>query len=146
MTRKQSNEDREAKFWRDEIADRIDNLVKFSGKTNTDIAKDPTLNVTKEAVRQWRAGDTWPRMDKVKPLAALLRTTPEYILLGIHQEKGVDSLRERICRNDAELALLRLFRATNREGKNLTVEAARSYSITHPAPHNVVQLKERRSK
>jgi hypothetical protein len=51
-----------------------------------------------------------------------------------------------MCRNDSELALLRLFRQTNREGKNLTVEAARSYSITHPAPHNVVQLKDRRSK
>ena len=103
--------------------------------------------MTKESVRQWRSGDIWPRIDKVRPLAVLLRTTPEYILMGIQADnKSVESIREWLCRNDAELALLRLFRATNREGKSLTTEAARSYSITHPAPHNVVQLKERRSK
>ena len=139
-----TREEAEARRWRDEIAERIDTLVKFSGKTNTEVARD--LGLTKESVRQWRLGQIWPRIDKVKPLAVLLRTTPEYILVGIQADKGVDSLRERVCRNDAELALLRLFRQTNREGKALTTESARSYSITHPAPHNVVQLKERRSK
>lgn len=138
-------EEIEARRWRDEIAERLDTLIKFSGKTNTNLAKD--IGVTKESVRQWRIGETWPRIDKIKPLAVLLRTTPEYILVGIQQEnKGVDSLRERLCRNDAELALLRLFRATNRDGKSLTMESARSYSVTHPAPHNVVQLKDRKTR
>jgi len=139
-----TREEADARRWRDEIAERIDTLIKFSGKNNADVAR--ALGLTKESVRQWRLGQIWPRIEKVRPLAVLLRTTPEYILVGIQADKSVDSLRERLCRNDAELALLRLYRASNREGKTLTTESARSYSITHPAPHNVVQLKDRRSK
>lgn len=134
--------DRDA-AWRQEIADRIDHLIKIGRKTNVQIAEG--VGVTKEAIRQWRDATTWPRMDKIKALAELLATTPDFILLGIPVEHKGMELRERICRNDTELALLRLFRATNREGKNLTMEAARSYSQSHPAPQNVVQLKDRRS-
>jgi transcriptional regulator with XRE-family HTH domain len=130
------------KAWRYEISERIDQLVKMSRKTNVEVASD--IGVTKEAIRLWREGTNWPRMDKIKALAEVLATTPDFILLGVQAERKGMELRERICRNDAELALLRLFRATNREGKNLTIEAARSYSITHSAPHNVVQLKDRR--
>ena len=131
--------------WRREIADRINGLIKVSGSDNVQIAVK-IGGVGKETVRQWREGLIWPRMDKLKALAAALGSSADYILFGTYPNKSVESLRERICRNDAELALLRLFRSTNRDGKTLTTEAARSYSITHPAPHNVVQLKERRLK
>jgi len=130
------------KTWRYEIGERINQLVLMSRKNNVEIAE--AIGVTKETIRLWREGTNWPRMDKIKALAEVLTTTPDFILLGVQAEKKGMDLRERICRNDAELALLRLFRASNREGKNLTIEAARSYSITHPAPHNIVQLKDRR--
>ena len=132
------------KAWRYEISERIDQLVKMSRKTNVELAEE--IGVTKEAIRLWREGTNWPRMDKIKALAEVLATTPEFILLGVAVERKGMELRERIARTDAELALLRLFRAANREGKSLTMEAARSYSITHPAPQNVVQLKDRRSR
>lgn len=141
MARKEASKD---EAWRDEIADRLDQLIRMARKDNAEIARQ--IGVSKEAIRLWREGITWPRMDKIKLLAGVLATTPDFILLGIQAERKGMELRERICRNDAELALLRLYRATNREGKNLTMESARSYSITHPAPHNVVQLKDRRSK
>jgi transposase-like protein len=49
-----TGEEKEAQNWRDEIGERIDGLVKFSGKTNVEIAG--LISVTKETVRQWRRG------------------------------------------------------------------------------------------
>jgi transcriptional regulator with XRE-family HTH domain len=123
---------------RREIADRLDELIKKSGKNNVEIGE--LLGVGKEAVRKWRAGVNSPKLENIEALAHHLGSSEEYILFGIESNQDVNSIRERISQPGDELALLRLFRASNREGKTLTLKAAAAYQLAHPAAQNIYQI------
>ncbi len=123
---------------RREIADRLDELIKKSGKNNVEIGD--LLGVGKEAVRKWRAGTNSPKLENIMSLAHHLGTSEEFILFGLESDQDVNSIRERICQPGDELSLLRLFRASNREGKQLSLKAAAAYQLAHPAPQNIYQI------
>lgn len=128
---------------REEIAGRINALL--GKKQNTVIAK--ALHVSREAVRQWRKAETWPRLEKMDALAIYCDTTPEYILFGIQKEKPkVHEIRERICEGAEELALVRAYRASNDAGRDHILASAKSISKDHPKAENVFPLRRKKRK
>ncbi len=123
---------------RQAIADRLDELIRKSGKTNVDIGK--LIGVGKEAVRKWREGENSPKLENIRLLAEHLNSSEEYILFGTESNQDVNSIRERIAQPGDELSLLRLFRASNREGRHQTLKAAEAFQLAHPAPQNIYQI------
>lgn len=108
-----------------------------------------SLGVTEEAVRQWRKSKITPRRQQIEGLVKFLQdsgvsTTPEYLERGLSKGLTPMELRERIADDGDELDLLRLFRASNRRGKELILENAQSLQLSHPQGHNVKSLHQHR--
>jgi transcriptional regulator with XRE-family HTH domain len=123
---------------RRDIADRLDELIRKSGKNNVEIGE--LIGVGKEAVRKWREGVNSPKLENIEALADHLGTSEEFILFGVESNQDVNAIRERICQPGDELTLLRLFRASNREGRGLIVKTAGAYQLAHPAAQNIYQI------
>lgn len=137
-----------------QIAARIDRLsirvgaeIGLAGKDKAINAKiGAAVGVSQESVRQWRAGDTFPRLERLGGLCEFLKkhgveATPELILFGI-TPKSLPSaeMRERIADEGPELELLRIYRAANRDGQAQIVTNARALMQAYPRPSQVVQL------
>jgi SOS-response transcriptional repressor LexA len=72
------------------INERIRERREAAGLTQDDVAK--ALGVTRSAVAQWEAtGGTAPRGKRLKALAAILQTTPEFIVFGIGENLSVNN-------------------------------------------------------
>lgn len=123
---------------RQDIADRLDELIRKSGKTNVEVGD--LVGVGKEAVRKWREGENSPKLENIMLLAEHLGSSEEFILFGTESNQDVNTIRERICQPGDELTLLRLFRASNREGRTLTLKSAGAYQLAHPAAQNIYQI------
>jgi transcriptional regulator with XRE-family HTH domain len=56
--------------------------MKRKNMSQADIGRH--MGVSRSAVNWWASGKTYPSIDNVKDLAALLDTTPEWLLFGLH--------------------------------------------------------------
>lgn len=72
-----------------EIGKRIQRSIRMANLSNTDVAK--IMEVSPQAVQQWCAGGTSPKLVQLPKLANVLGTTVSYIVLG----ETVDSLPTR---------------------------------------------------
>jgi transcriptional regulator with XRE-family HTH domain len=62
---------------------RLRKLISDSGLTNKAVAD--ACSVTYQSVQQWAKDDgTYPKIENLEPLAGVLKTTPWYLLFGIH--------------------------------------------------------------
>lgn len=133
-----------------QIAARIDRLL--SKCTGTDKAVNKavgeSLDISGEAVRQWRKGDTFPRIDKLAPLVEYLTrakvlASAQYILFGQPPSKlsNVDTL-ERIVEEGPELELLRQFRTSNQIGQERILEMSAAIQMAYPRASNISSIKE----
>lgn len=133
-----------------QIAARIDRLL--SKCTGTDKAVNKAvgdaLEISGEAVRQWRKGDTFPRIDKLAPLVEYLTrakvlASAQYILFGQPPSKlsNVDTL-ERIVEEGPELKLLRLFRTSDEKGQDRILEVSEAIQMANPRASNVSSIKQ----
>ena len=65
---------------RTEIGKRIYKAIRVAGLTATDVAK--IMDVSPQAVQQWCAGKTSPKLVQLPKLANTLNTTVSHIILG----------------------------------------------------------------
>lgn len=138
---------------KDLIAARIDRLLRTLGQQmeeesekQVNAAVGKSLQVSGEAIRQWRKASALPRLEHIDALVSYLNdkgitTSVEYVLLGHTIEAKNVNIRERIADDGDELELLQIFRAANPKGKQLILEMARAYQLSHPAPSKVVNLR-----
>ena len=73
-----------------EIAKRIDQAVKKSGKSNDVVAGECGLE-SGESVRLWRSGKTVPRLQNIKPLAKAVSVSDDWLLVGYSRDPTVNS-------------------------------------------------------
>lgn len=136
-----------------QIAARIDRLLHTLGEkikeesekaVNALVGK--SLSVSGEAIRQWRKASVLPRLENLDALVSYLNergitTSPEYVLFGHTAEAKNVNIRERIADDGDELELLQVFRAASPKGKQLIMEMARAYQLSHPAPSKVFAIR-----
>ncbi|MGB4498518.1 MAG: helix-turn-helix domain-containing protein [Methylococcaceae bacterium] len=78
MTEKTELDDDDLK--RIEIGKRIHKSIRMADLTNTDVAK--IMGVSPQAVQQWCAGKTSPKLAQLPRLASVLNVTVSFIVLG----------------------------------------------------------------
>lgn len=136
-----------------QIAARIDRLLRALGEKiheesekalNTLVGE--SLSLSGEAIRQWRKASVLPRLEHIGALVSYLNehgisTSPEYVLLGHTVEAKNVNIRERIADDGDEFELLQVFRAASPKGKQLIMEMARAYQLSHPAPSKIFNLR-----
>lgn len=132
-----------------------DNLSQKEGVKLTDKQVNArvaaAIGVSEEAVRQWRKAVTAPRRQQLESLVKYLQecgvhTTPEYLERGLTKGLPPMELRERIADEGEELELLRLFRASNLDGKQTILNNARAIQLSFPQGHNVKSLHQHKKK
>jgi hypothetical protein len=136
-----------------QIAARIDRLlhalgekIKEESEKTLNAIVGKSLSVSGEAIRQWRKASVMPRIEHIGALVSYLNqhgitTSPEYVLLGHTVEAKNVNIRERIADDGDEFELLQVFRAASPKGKQLIMEMARAYQLSHPAPSKVFRLR-----
>ena len=65
------------------FTERFNELVKISGKTQVEIAKE--INVSKQCVTDYKSGKSYPSLETLCLICKVLDTTSDY-LLGITDE------------------------------------------------------------
>lgn len=141
-----------------QIAARIDRLAaqlstgteKTDAKVNEELGV--ALNVSDEAVRQWRKAKALPKLENLEDLVKYLGrqgvpASVEHILLGVPATKLTNvELLERIAEEGDELDLLRLFRTSNPSGQEHMMMGARAIQQAHPRAANVASIPQRKKR
>lgn len=127
---------------REAIAQRIFDFIESQQKQDAErysyAAIGKRIGKTREAVRQYAKGDTWPRLDVLYELAAVIGAPIEWLLFGVTwDETEIMSLREKACISKEECQVLDIFRKTNAAGQFLILGTILSIQMAHPISDNV---------